>query len=70
MLLPIILILNLYRLDRVVQLVVLFFGISMMPGIWHIAAWIDQVLLANIWGDKSYIEGVTSIGHAAWALFP
>jgi len=47
---------------------VLFFGVSFIPGIWHIAAWIDQILLSTIWGDRSFIEGVFSLGHAAWGI--
>ena len=68
MLIPIMVILNLYRPDRIIQMAVLFFGLSFLPGIWHIAAWLDQVLLSTIWGDRTFIEGVFSLGHAAWGI--
>jgi hypothetical protein len=68
MLLPIMILFTQYKVDKVIQLAVLFFGISFIPGIWHIAAWIDQILLSTIWGDRSFIEGVFSLGHAAWGI--
>ncbi len=68
MLLPIMILFTQYKLDKIIQLVILFFGISFIPAIWHIAAWIDQILLSTIWGDRSFIEGVFSLGHAAWGI--
>lgn len=69
LIMPIFILFTLYKPDKIVNLVVLFFGVSFIPAIWHIAAWIDLVVIKLIWGDKTFIEGVFSLGHGVWNVF-
>ena len=66
---PIFILFTLYKPEKIINLVVLFFGISFIPAIWHIASWIDIVVLKVIWGDRSFVEGVFSLGHGIWNVF-
>jgi hypothetical protein len=66
---PIFIVFALYRPEKLMTLVVLFFGVSFIPAIWYIAAWIDIVVLKVIWGDRTFIEGVFSLGHGIWNIF-
>ena len=66
---PIFILFTLYRPEKLMSLVVLFFGISFLPAVWYIASWIDIVVLKLIWGDRSFIEGVFSLGHGIWNIF-
>lgn len=68
-LMPIFILATLYKPEKIMPLVILFFGVSFIPAIWHIAAWLDLVVLKLVWGDRSFIDGVTSLAHSLWNVF-
>ena len=69
LIMPVFILFSLYKPEKLISLVVLFFGVSFIPAIWHVAAWIDIVVLKVLWGDTSFVEGVFSLGHGVWNVF-
>jgi len=69
LIMPVFILFSLYKPEKLISLVVLFFGVSFIPAIWHVAAWIDIVVLKVLWGDNSFVEGVFSLGHGVWNVF-
>lgn len=68
MLLPVFMVFSRYAINTVASLVVLYFGINILPGIWHIAAWVDNVMINALWGTQGAIEGMFSMRQAVWGL--
>ena len=61
MLLPILILFGRYQLGSIVSIGITFFGLSFLPGIWHIAAWLDQVMILAVYGSKGVIDATVSL---------
>ena len=38
----------------------------MLPGIWHVIGWLDQVLLTTLWPPQDLLSNVFSVSRAAF----
>ena len=52
----------------IVSIAIAFFGLFLLPGIWHIITWLDNVVLQAVWSDQNHFVGQVSIGRMAWDL--
>lgn len=67
-LMPILIIFGQYSIGNIMKLGVTYFGLAFLPGIWHIAAWVDQVMLVAVYGAQGIIEGAGSMRAAVIGL--
>ncbi len=72
MLLVLFIVVGQYSLPQMASLAILLFGISFLNGIWHIIAWIDNVMLlamnGGIYGVVELIDSAFSLERAVWNL--
>lgn len=66
--LPILIVFSSYSVEKALSLAVTFFGLLLLPGVWHLITWLDQVVLQSIWGELSFLESTFNVGKAAWDL--
>ena len=52
----------------IVSIAITFFGLFLLPGIWHIITWLGNVVLQAVWSDQNYFVGQVSMGRMAWDL--
>ena len=63
-LLPIMMVFGSYSHKSIIPLATTYFGVAFLPGIWHFAAWIDQVMLTTVYGNKGILSGLMSLETA------
>ena len=66
--LPFLILFGRYQPSSIVSTMVTIFGLFLLPGIWHIVTWLDQVVLQAVWSDQNYFVGQVSMGRVAWDL--
>ena len=66
MVLPILIVFGCYSVDKALSVAITFFGLLMLPGIWHVIGWLDQVLLTTLWPPQDLVSNFFSVSRAAF----
>ena len=66
MVLPILIVFGCYSAEKALSVAITFFGLLMLPGIWHVIGWLDQVLLTTLWPPQDLLSNVFSVSRAAF----
>jgi len=66
MVLPILIVFGCYSAEKSLSVAITFFGLLMLPAIWHVIGWLDQVLLTTLWPAQDLASGFFSVSRAAF----
>jgi len=69
--LPILVVFGRYQPQAVGTLVITYFGLIFLSGIWHFIAWMDNVLIAAFFGDQAWYNpsNMASLTRQLWDAF-
>ena len=69
MVLPVLLLFSCYSVEKTASIVITFFDVLMLPAIWYVIGWIDNVLLVTLWPQTDLVDAFTNFFSISRAAF-
>jgi len=69
MVLPVLLLFSCYSVEKTASIVITFFDVLMLPAIWYVIGWIDNVLLVTLWPQTDLVDEFTNFFSISRAAF-